>query len=51
MVEKLLLNVKGKKSFKKSNKKSFGIHCFLEEYRKNFNDNLKNLKTIRYFIR
>jgi len=51
MNEELLLNVKGKKSFKKFNKKSFGFHCFLEECRKNFNDHLKNLKTIRYFIR
>jgi len=48
MVEKPLLNVKGKKSFKKFNKKSFGIHCFLGEYRKNFRTILKNLKIIRY---
>jgi len=51
MVEKLLLNVEGKKSFNKFNKKSFDIHCFLGEYRKNFNDYLKNLKITCYFYK
>jgi len=41
MVEKLLLNFKGKKSFRKFNKKSLGVHCFLEECRKIFSGHLK----------
>jgi len=51
MNEKPFLNVARKKSFKKFNKKSFVIHCFLEKHRKIFKGYLKETQSHSLFYK